>query len=153
MKSMLVIGAFIVAAAVTAVPAAVLHAQGDKALEDAAAARSKAMSSGDADGWGKYTTDDFIVVEADGTMKTKAQRLTEIKAAPTPASPPTDVKVRTYGCSRTACGRRPPFSSRPSWPSSFPAPLASALPDYFRWAWRGRSVIRTDAAEAGRVKR
>jgi hypothetical protein len=97
MKSMLVIGAFIVAAAVTAVPAAVLQAPGDKALAAAAAARSKAMSSGDADGWGKYTTDDFIVVEADGGLKTKAQRLAEIKAAPTPASTPTDVKVRMYG--------------------------------------------------------
>jgi hypothetical protein len=97
MKSILVIGALIVAAAATAVPGAVVQAQGDKALQEAAAARSKAMSSGDADGWGKYTTDDFIVVEADGNMKTKAQRLAEIKAAPTPASTPTDVKVRTYG--------------------------------------------------------
>jgi hypothetical protein len=78
MKSMLVIGAFIVAAAVTAVPAAVLQAQGDKALEEAAAARSKAMSSGDAAGWGKYTTEDFIVVGPDGSMRNKAQRLAEI---------------------------------------------------------------------------
>jgi hypothetical protein len=97
MKSILVIGAFIVAAVVTAVPAAVLQAQGDKALEETAAARSKAMSSGDAAGWGKYTTEDFIVVGPDGSMRTKAERLAEIKAKPTAASGLTDVKVRKYG--------------------------------------------------------
>jgi ketosteroid isomerase-like protein len=93
MKSMLLIGAFIAASAF----AATAGPQADKALQDAADARSKAMTSGDADGWGKYTTDDFIVIEADGTIKTKAQRLAEIKATPNPPSNPTDQKVRMYG--------------------------------------------------------
>ncbi len=71
----------------------------DKALQDAASARMKSMTSGDAEGWGKYTTDDFVLVEPDGTMKTKSQRMSEIKASPTPASESTDQKWRAYGTS------------------------------------------------------
>lgn len=71
--------------------------QPEKALQDAADARMKAMRSGDAEGWGKYTTDDFIVIEPDGTQKTKTQRMTEIKGTPSTATQPTDQKWRAYG--------------------------------------------------------
>ena len=76
---------------------AVAQAQPDNALQDAAAARMKAMGSGDPEGWGKYTTDDFIVIQADGSIKTKPERMAEIKATPTQAGSNTEQKWRTYG--------------------------------------------------------
>jgi hypothetical protein len=94
MKSTLLIGAFVAAAALAA---AEVRPQADMALKEAAAARFKAMTSGDAAGWGKYTTDDFVVIEADGTIKTKQQRLAEIKPTPNTGSEPTEQKVRMYG--------------------------------------------------------
>jgi hypothetical protein len=65
------------------------QAQPEKALLDAVAARSQAMTGGDGAGWGKYTTDDFMVIGTDGVAKTKAQRITEINAAKSsPSSAP-----------------------------------------------------------------
>jgi ketosteroid isomerase-like protein len=103
MKSIFTAGVMVViVAAATMGQTATPQNQPEKALQDAAAARSKSMSSGDAEGWGKYTTDDFIVIEADGALKTKAQRMTEIKSTPNSpagASTPTDQKWRMYGSS------------------------------------------------------
>jgi ABC-type transporter MlaC component len=103
MKSILAAGVVVViVAAATMGQTAAPQSQPEKALQDAAAARVKSMTSGDAEGWGKYTTDDFIVIEADGTIKTKAQRMTEIKSTPNSpagANPPTDQKWRMYGSS------------------------------------------------------
>jgi len=96
MKSILVVAGMVMMLIATGQTAAA-QGQPEKALQDAADARLKAMSSADAEGWGKYTTDDFIVIEADGTQKTKTQRMTEIKGTPSAATQPTEQKWRTYG--------------------------------------------------------
>ncbi len=90
----------LVIAASAVIPQAAMEQEApDKALQDAASVRMKSMRSGDAEGWGKYTTDDFVVVGPDGAMKTKSQRMSEIKASPTAASESTDQKWRAYGTS------------------------------------------------------
>lgn len=103
MKSIFAAGVMVViVAAVSIGQTATPQSQPEKALQDAAGARIKSMGSGDAEGWGKYTTDDFIVIQADGVVKTKAQRMTEIKSTPNSpagASTPTDQKWRMYGSS------------------------------------------------------
>jgi len=73
--------------------------QSDPALKKAADARQAAQWAGNAEEWGKYTTDDFLVTGADGVVKTKQQRMTEIAGHPitTPATTPTDDKWRVYG--------------------------------------------------------
>jgi len=73
--------------------------QSDPALKKAADARQAAQWAGNAEEWGKYTTDDFLVTGADGVVKTKQQRMTEIAGHPitTPALTPTDDKWRVYG--------------------------------------------------------
>ena len=86
----------------------------DKALQDTAAARSKAMAAGDAAGWGQHTTDDFMVIEADGTVKTKQQRLGEIKAAPTTLSAITEQKWRTYGSTTAISTARGTIQGKPT---------------------------------------
>lgn len=86
----------------------------DKALQDAASSRTKSMTSGDAEGWGKYTTDDFVVVEPDGTIKTKSQRMSEIKAAPTQGSGSTDQKWRVYGTSTAVSVAQAPVEGKPT---------------------------------------
>lgn len=93
------------AAVIVLASASVSHAQAqpEKALQDAANARTQAMRSADGNTWGKYTTDDFMVIGADGSTRTKAQRISEINAtkpassAAQAASP--DVKWRMYGAS------------------------------------------------------
>jgi Domain of unknown function (DUF4440) len=74
-------------------------AQSDPTLKKAADARQAAQRAGNAEEWGKYTTDDFLVTGADGVVKTKQQRMTEIAGHPitTPAPAPTDDKWRVYG--------------------------------------------------------
>jgi len=73
--------------------------QSDPALKKAADARQAAQWAGNAEEWGKYTTDDFLVTGADGVVKSKQQRMTEIAGHPitTPALTPTDDKWRVYG--------------------------------------------------------
>ncbi len=73
--------------------------QSDPTLKKAVDARRAAQSAGNTEEWGKYTTDDFLVTEADGVVKTKQQRMTEIAGHPitTPAAAPTDDKWRVYG--------------------------------------------------------
>jgi hypothetical protein len=58
-------------------------AQSDPALRDAAAARIAAAVAGNAQGWGKYTTDDFVGIATDGSVMTKQQRMGEIGGHPT----------------------------------------------------------------------
>ena len=74
-------------------------AQSDPALKKAADARQAAQWAGNAEQWGTYTTDDFLVTGADGVVKTKQQRMTEIAGHPitTPAVAPTDDQWRSYG--------------------------------------------------------
>jgi len=98
------------AALIVLASASVSFAQGqpDKALQDAQAARSQALRTGDGAAWGKYTTDDFIVVGPDGGTKTKSERISEINAskasspAAAPSNPP-QTKWRMYGTT-TAIG-------------------------------------------------
>jgi hypothetical protein len=73
--------------------------QSNPTLKKAAAARQAAQQAGNAEEWGEYTTADFLVTGADGVVKTKQQRMTEIGGHPitTPAAPPTDDKWRVYG--------------------------------------------------------
>src|SRR2546428_11894237 len=52
--------------------------QSDPSVKMAADARQAAQRAGNAEEWGKYTTDDFLVTGADGVVKTKQQRMTEI---------------------------------------------------------------------------
>lgn len=70
----------------------------DPDLRKAADARTAAQRGGDEQTWGRYTTDDFLVTGIDGVVKTKAQRMTEIKGNKLPNAPaPADEKWRTYG--------------------------------------------------------
>jgi ketosteroid isomerase-like protein len=112
MKSVLatVILAFGLAAGVPIVG----QGQPDKALQDAAEARTKSMQSGDAAGWGKYTTDDFVVIQANGVVKSKQQRLAEIKATPTAASDMTEQKWRTYGSTTAISTARATIDGKPT---------------------------------------
>ena len=82
----------------------VSYAQGkpEQALQDAQTARSEAMRNGDGAGWGKYTTDDFVVIGADGGVKAKTERISEINASKSsppsaPAPAPSETKWRMYG--------------------------------------------------------
>ncbi len=92
MRSVLALTIF----AVLATPAL---AQSNAQLKTATQLRSTAMAAGDSKGWAKYTTDDFMLTDVDGVLKTKQDRITEIEghaaAAPRPAD--TDQKWRSYG--------------------------------------------------------
>ena len=71
----------------------------DPALEKAQQARSAARIAGDEQTWGRYTTDDFVVISTDGQIRTKAQRMTAIKGTKvtTPQSRSSDLRQRVYG--------------------------------------------------------
>src|SRR3989441_13270965 len=73
--------------------------QSDPALKKAADARQAAQWAGNAEDWGKYTTDDLLVTGADGAGKQKQERMTEIAGHPitTPALTATDDKGREHG--------------------------------------------------------
>ena len=124
---------------VSAAPAAG-QGEAEKALQDAAAARTKSMRSGDADGWGKYTTDDFVVIEADGTMKTKQQRMGEIKKAPSTAADVTEQKWRTYGSATAISTARTTIEGKPTRITS----VWVKQPE----GWRAASVQLTNIASA-----
>jgi hypothetical protein len=68
----------------------------DPALEKARTARAAALRAGDDQGWGRYTTDDFMVTGPNGVL-TKTQRMAEIKGNKQPAAKTTDLKTRAYG--------------------------------------------------------
>src|SRR5215216_6704643 len=96
MRTILIVGMLVVVAAVQSARSS--QGEPEKALQDASAARLQSMNSGDAEGWGKYTTDDFMVIEENGAVKTKAQRMTEIEATPAAAAnTASDQKWRVYG--------------------------------------------------------
>jgi ketosteroid isomerase-like protein len=91
----------------------------DPDLKKVVGALAAAQRAGDDQTWGRYTTDDFLVVEPDGVVKTKSERMAEIKgrtqqgAAPAPTAPaPTEDKWRMYGTTairtlRTTIDNRP----------------------------------------------
>jgi len=81
------------------VVAAVVYAQSPPPdLQKAREARSAAQNAGDEQGWARYTTDDFMVVNPTGDALTKAERMAAIKGNKV-ANPPaqTDLKWRVYG--------------------------------------------------------
>jgi hypothetical protein len=71
----------------------------DPAVRKAKEARDAARRAGDAQVWGRYTADDFLVTQADGAVNTKAERMAQIKGNKTAAAPPkvSDQQVRVYG--------------------------------------------------------
>jgi hypothetical protein len=71
--------------------------QSDPALQKAVQARQAAQRAGNAEEWGKYTTDDFLLTFTDGSVTTKQQRMSMIAGRPTPAIARADEKWRMYG--------------------------------------------------------
>ena len=60
----------------------------DSALEKAVQARSAARIAGDDQTWGRYTTDDFVVISTNGQIRAKTQRMAEIKGNKETTPPP-----------------------------------------------------------------
>ena len=88
----------------------------DPDLKKAVDALGAAQRAGDDQTWGRYTTDDFLVVEPAGVVKTKSERMAEIKGAGRTqqgaAPAPTEDKWRMYGTTairtlRTTIDNRP----------------------------------------------
>ena len=70
----------------------------DPALQKTIETRNAALWSGNASDWGRYTTDDFLSVGADGAVKSKTQRMHEINGVKikSPAQPQEE-QFRRYG--------------------------------------------------------
>jgi hypothetical protein len=66
-------------------------------LTAAIGARQAALATGDEQAWARYTTDDFRVINVDGVVATKAERLAVIKGRKAPPPTPVEETVRTYG--------------------------------------------------------
>src|SRR5687768_15705673 len=67
-------------------------------LRAAMGARDSAIANIDAAAWDRLTASAFTVVQEDGVMMTKAERLTQFKAqTPTPFEPRTRDRVARYG--------------------------------------------------------
>jgi hypothetical protein len=86
-------------AAVVCLAIAALSAQAvDPAIRKAKDARSAAGLAGDEQTWARYTSDDFLMTQPNGTVQTKAQRMALIKgkrvAMPAKTS---DEAIRGYG--------------------------------------------------------
>jgi hypothetical protein len=89
----------VLAACVGLLLAAPAAGQSSPALKKASEARNAAMRAGNAKEWGRYTTEDFTVTGADGVVKTKQQRVSEIEGHPLTGSVParTDDRWRQHG--------------------------------------------------------
>jgi len=73
-------------------------AQAPADLRAAMGARDSAIARVDAAAWARLTASTFTVVQEDGVMMTKAERLTQFKAQkPTPFEPRTRERVVRYG--------------------------------------------------------
>jgi hypothetical protein len=82
----------------------------DPALEKARQARDAARISGDEQTWGRYTTDDFMIMNGSG-QQTKSERMAAIKGnksgtAPSPKS--SDLRLRVYGDTVIRTARQDP---------------------------------------------
>jgi ketosteroid isomerase-like protein len=66
-------------------------------LQKVVEARNDALRTGDEQAWARYTTDDYIVISTDGTVRTKAQRMAEIKGTKSTTPKLLDRKYRAYG--------------------------------------------------------
>jgi len=75
-----------------------LAAQVPPELQQAMRARDEAVAKADAATWDRFTTDDFTVVLADGTLLTKAERLARFKGRPaTTLAPAQQEQIKHYG--------------------------------------------------------
>jgi uncharacterized protein DUF4440 len=88
----------------------------EPALQRAIQERSSAQQAGDGPRWAKYTTDDFMAIGADGSVKDKAKRVQEISATklrdPAPAL---DEKFRRYGTTVIRTWRTSPQEGQPMY--------------------------------------
>jgi len=69
----------------------------DPGLKNAVEAREAALAAGDAETWGRFTTDDFLRIEADGVITTKADRMAQLKAEPMRPRERSEHLWRMYG--------------------------------------------------------
>jgi hypothetical protein len=69
----------------------------DPELQRAVQARQAALRTGDAEEWGKYTTDDFLLVFINGSVTTKRKRMSMMAGRPAPVAPRSDERWRMYG--------------------------------------------------------
>jgi hypothetical protein len=69
----------------------------DPTLRQAVEARETALASGDPDTWGRFTTDDFVRIEEDGGVTTKAERMARLKAEPMRPRERSEHRWRMYG--------------------------------------------------------
>lgn len=67
---------------------------------------------GNAEEWGKYTTDDFLLTFTDGSVTTKQRRMSMIAGHPTPAIARVDEKWRIYGTTAILTGEQVIFGKR-----------------------------------------
>lgn len=77
--------------------AALAQAPPDPALQKAVEAREAALAAGDADTWSRLTTDDFLRIEADGVVTTKAEQMARLKAEPMRPRERSERRWRMYG--------------------------------------------------------
>jgi uncharacterized protein DUF4440 len=67
-------------------------------LKEAMRLRGEAVAKADAATWDRLTTEDFTVVLADGKLRTKAERLAELKTQkPMRRNPPQQEQIKRYG--------------------------------------------------------
>ena len=71
----------------------------EPAFEQAMEARSAARVAKDGEGWGRYTTDDFVVIGATGDILSKSQRIAAINRGENtdPNNAPREENVRRHG--------------------------------------------------------
>ena len=74
-------------------------------VEAAFEAREAALDRGDEQAWGRLTTDDLIIINADGSVSTKADRMAQIKGRKRTRAKQTELKFRTYGDTVILTGR------------------------------------------------
>ena len=73
---------FSAAILVLLLPAAALGQSEPPDLRRAVEAREAALAAGDSETWARFTTDDFMRVETDGAVTTKAEQMARLKARP-----------------------------------------------------------------------
>ena len=70
----------------------------DPALQAAIEARQKAVDTANAAEWGKYSTDDFLIVLSDGAIQNRETRMKGLAATTTkPTPPPVMESIRMFG--------------------------------------------------------
>ena len=70
----------------------------DPALQAAIEARQKAVDTANSVEWGKYSTDDFLIVLSDGAIQSRETRMKGLAATTTkPTPPPVMESIRMFG--------------------------------------------------------